>query len=69
MLSVCVGCSPRQPVRNVCEKIGDVTIKVEHGPAGCRRASFTSRSLVHQRVSAAQGRNWLSVRQTHRTLV
>jgi hypothetical protein len=55
MLPVRVGCSARQPVRNVSEKIGNVTIEVEHGAAGYRRVSFTSRSLVHQRVSAAQG--------------
>lgn len=55
MLPVRVGSASRESVRNVSEKIGNVTIEVEHGADGCRRVSFTSRSLVHQRVSATLG--------------
>lgn len=48
MLPVGVGCAPRQSVRNVGEKIRDMTVEIEGCPIGRRDSPLTNVFLLHK---------------------
>ncbi len=48
VLPVGVGCAARQSVRDVSEKIRDVSIEIEHGAAGYGCGSLTNVFLLHE---------------------
>ncbi len=67
VLPVGIGCTARQSVRNISEKIRNVPIEIEHGATGYGCGPLTSVLLLHENCPATSRRKFGRLHKTEHT--